>query len=207
MHACSNDSSSPDREARATATRLLAQGGIVVYPTETLYGLGADAANAAALQRLVALKVRAPGKPIAVLVSDLDMLLSLVSDIAPRAALLMQRFWPGPLTIVLRARPSVSRWLTGDTDGIGVRISSHPVTAALVRDLGRPLTTPSANPAGLQPPTDIGLAHAYFGKRVDYYLDAGVLPGEPPSTVVDLRGDPVIVRAGAISAETVRAAW
>lgn len=194
----SNNASAVDGAARA-----LAAGGIVVYPTETLYGLGADARNEAALQRLVELKGRAAGKPIAVLVSGKEMLEGVVDDMSQAAIDLMRRFWPGPLTIVLRARPSVSRVLTGGGDGIGVRVSSHPIATALVRALGGPLTAPSANPAGLRPPTRLDEARAYFGDRVDYYLDGGVLPGEPASTVVDARDGLRVIRDGAVPARLV----
>ena len=195
----SNSASAVDAAAHA-----LAAGGIVVYPTETLYGLGADAWNAAALQRLVELKGREVGKPIAVLISDTEMLEDVVEDIPEQAADLMRRFWPGPLTIVLRARPGVSRLLTGGGDGIGVRVSSHPVATALVRALGRPVTAPSANPAGMPPPTRLDEARAYFGARVDVYLDGGCLPGEPASTVVDARHGRRVLRDGALPADLVR---
>jgi len=185
------------------AVRTLAAGGIVVYPTETLYGLGVDACNETALQRLVELKGRQPGKPIAVLISATAMLEDVVEDISEAAADLMRRFWPGPLTIVLRARPAVSRVLTGDGDGIGVRISSHPVATRLVRALGRPLTAPSANPAGQRPPTRVEEARAYFGNRVDGYIDGGSLPGEPASTVVDARDGLRVIRDGAVPADLV----
>jgi L-threonylcarbamoyladenylate synthase len=185
------------------AARVLAAGGIVVYPTETLYGLGADAANDTALQRLVELKGREAGKPIAVLVSDQGMLEDMVEEISAPAAELMRRFWPGPLTIVLRARPGVSRVLTGGGDGIGVRLSSHPTATALVQALGRPVTAPSANPAGQPPPTRLDEARAYFAERVDVYLDGGCLPGEPPSTVVDARHGLQVIRPGAVPADLV----
>ena len=196
------DSSNSASEVDAAA-RILAAGGIVVYPTETLYGLGADAGNAAALQRLVELKGREPAKPIAVLISDTKMLEDVVDEISEAAANLMRRFWPGPLTIVLRARPSVSRVLTGGGDGIGVRVSSHPIATRLVRALGRPLTAPSANPAGQRPPTRLEDARAYFGDRVDYYVDGGHLPGEPASTVVDARHGLQVIRDGAVPAHLV----
>ena len=194
----SNNASVVDAAAHA-----LAAGGIVVYPTETLYGLGADAWNAAALQRLVELKGREVGKPIAVLISDTQMLEDLVEEVSERAAELMRRFWPGPLTIVLRARTSVSRVLTGGSDGIGVRVSSHPTATGLVRALGRPVTAPSANPARMRPPTRVDEARAYFGTQVDFYLDAGTLPGEPASTVVDARDDVRVIRDGAVPADLV----
>jgi L-threonylcarbamoyladenylate synthase len=196
---------SAERRAVQAAARLLAGGGVVVYPTETLYALGVDACNPRALQRLIALKAREPGKPIAVLVSDQSMLREIADEVSGGADALMRRFWPGPLTIVLRARPTVSEVLTAGSGGIGVRVSSHPLAAELVRRLGRPVTAPSANPAGRRPPACVEDARAYFGARVDDYLAGGRLPGEPPSTVVDMRDDLRIIRAGAVSADALRA--
>ena len=194
-----------DADAVSTAVRLLAQGGVVVYPTETLYGLGADALNPAGLQRIVNLKVRQPGKAIAVLISDLAMLDDIVRDIPPAARVLMRRFWPGPLTLVLPALPPLSDILTGGSGGSGVRISSHPIATALVRELGRPVTAPSANPGGQLPPVCLDDARRYFGAQVDGYLDGGRLPGEPASTVVDVCGPPRVIRSGAISADDLHA--
>ncbi len=205
MRACNDSVSLPDRESIAAAARALSRGGIVVYPTETFYGLGVDALNAAALQRLVELKGREPGKPIALLVSDLDMVRTLVTDIPPQAEALMGRFWPGPLTIVLAARAGASAVLTGAGGGIGVRLSSHPLATSLVRALGRPVTAPSANPAGLRPPTRIEEARDYFGAAVDVYIDGGTLRGTPASTVVDARGALRIIREGAVAADALRA--
>jgi len=202
MPGCSNDEKMGEFRRIAEAARVLASGGLVVYPTETLYGLGADALNPAALSRLIELKGRKPGKPIAVLISDLAMLAELAIDIPAPAQALMRRFWPGPLTIVLRARNHVSPLLTGG-GGIGVRLSSHPLATALVSALSRPVTTPSANPAGLPPPRSLAQARAYCGERVDYYLDAGLLPGEPASTVVDAREELTVLRHGAIAAEDI----
>jgi L-threonylcarbamoyladenylate synthase len=206
MPASSDNSDGRRDGAVASASRVLADGGIVVYPTETLYALGADACNAAALQRLIDLKVREAGKPVAVLIDGPTMLRDLAAEIPPPAELLMRRFWPGPLTLVLRARASVSPMLSGGGDGIGVRLSSHPLATALVRALGRPVTAPSANPAGMQPPMRVDEARAYFGTRVDYYLDGGPLRGEPASTVVDVRGALEVIREGAVPAEEICAA-
>ncbi len=189
------------------AARLLHDGGAVVYPTETLYGLGVDAANPQALQRLIELKGREPGKPIAVLVSDLEMVSQLAAVLPDKAIRLARRFWPGPLTLVLPARPSVSEVLTGGSGTIGVRVSSHPLAMELVRRLGRPLTTPSANPAGAKPPLTLELAYHYFEDRVDAYVDGGVLAGEPASSVVRADKELQIMRAGAIPAATLQEAW
>jgi L-threonylcarbamoyladenylate synthase len=202
---CNKSVDAPDVEGIAAAARVLAAGGVVVYPTETVYGLGVDASHPGALDRLVTLKGREPGKPISVLVSDRRMLEALVCEVPRFAAQLMRHFWPGPLTLVLPARPGVSSVLTGDDGGIGVRISSHPLATALVRALGRPITTPSANPAGQRPPISVAGARAYFGTRVDCYLDGGRLPGEPASTVVDGRGEWKVIREGAIAPATLLA--
>jgi L-threonylcarbamoyladenylate synthase len=205
MPGSSGSGNAVDTTRVVEAAEVLAGGGVVVYPTETLYAIGVDALNDVALRRLAALKGRDPGKPIAVLVSDEVMLRRLVTTIPPHAAALMRRFWPGPLTIVLRARPALSPVLTGGGDGVGVRLSSHPTATALVRALGRPIAAPSANPAGRRPPTRIEEAEAYFSTLVDYYLAGGVLRGEPASTVADLRGDLQVIREGAIGAGVLRA--
>jgi L-threonylcarbamoyladenylate synthase len=206
MSASRDNGSRRNDEALATAAAVLADGGIVVYPTETLYALGADAFNPLALRRLIELKVRERGKPIAVLIAGVEMLRDLATEISPEAVTLMHRFWPGPLTLVLRARASVPPALTGGGDGIGVRLSSHPLATALVRALGRPVTAPSANPAARRPPVRADEARRYFGTRVDYYLDGGTLDGEPASTVVDLRAGLKVIREGAVSVNEVCAA-
>jgi len=202
---CSSNAAA-ETEALAAAARTLAGGGLVVYPTETVYGLGADACNPQALERLAGVKGREPGKPISVLVADLQMLEELVRDVPPTAARLIRRFWPGPLTLILPARDTLSPVLTGDDGGIGVRWSSHATATALVQRLGRPVTTPSANPAGQPPPTTAAAARAYFATRVDYYLDGGLVRGEPASTVVDTRGAVTVIREGAIRRAAVLAA-
>jgi L-threonylcarbamoyladenylate synthase len=204
MPGSSSSTGGHDHEAIVMAARALARGDIIVYPTETLYALGVDAGNAAALQRLLELKVRQVGKPIAVLIGDVEMLREIAAEIPSRAEVLMRHFWPGPLTLVLRARPTVSPLLTGGGDGIGVRLSSHPLATAVVRTLGRPVTAPSANPAGMRPPTHVEEARAYFGSRVDCYLDGGALRGEPASTVVDVREGLTVIREGAVTADAVR---
>lgn len=206
MRACSKSVLAADATGVRSASRVLAAGGLVVYPTETVYGLAADATNAKAVERLVALKGREPGKAIALLVADRAMAESLALGVPPAAALMMERFWPGPLTIVLDAQPSLPAPLTAGTGTIGLRVSSHPVATALVRALGRPVTAPSANPAGCRAPVCVEAALAYFGEGVELYLDGGRVAGEPSSTVVDARDAVRVLRAGAISPVAVRAA-
>jgi len=203
---CSSSAPGAEDHRVVAAAAVLARGGTVVYPTETVYGLGVDATNPAALHRLAMLKGREARKPIAVLISDTGMLRDVVDDIPALAEVLMRRFWPGPLTIVLRARAGVSPLLTGGGTGIGVRLSSHPVATALVRVFGRAVTTPSANPAGQRPPTRLVAAREYFGEQVEAYVDGGMLRGEPASTVVDARGALRVIRAGAVAVRDLQEA-
>jgi L-threonylcarbamoyladenylate synthase len=188
------------------AVEALRCGGVVVYPTETLYGLGVDATDERALGRLVDLKGREEGKPISVLVGDRAMLDTIAAEVPVAAERLMRRFWPGPLTIAVPARPGVSRRLTAGGGTIGVRCSSHPLAAALVAGLGRPLTAPSANPAGAPPPRTVAEARRYFGDAIDAWVDGGVLPGGVGSTVVDAANEIEIIREGAIPAAEIKAA-
>lgn len=186
------------------AVAALERGGVAVYPTETLYGLGADATSEPALRRVTALKGRDRGKPISVLVASRAMLSNVVEALSGIADRLAGEFWPGALTLVLRARPEVSTLLTGGSGTIGVRISSHPLAQTLVERLGRPLTATSANPGGLEAPVEVEEARRYFASGVDAYLDGGRCPGGPGSTIIECLADvPVLLREGAIAARAI----
>lgn len=173
---------------------------VVVYPTETFYGLGVDAFSTKALERLFRLKAREADKAVGVIVHDQASAFALASEVTPQARLLAERFWPGPLTLVLRARPGLPKPLVGPEGGVAVRVSSHPVARALAEALGRPITATSANPAGSHPAREISEASAYFGTHVAVYLGDGRLSAQNPSTLV--RSDEhgvVIMRPGAIA--------
>jgi L-threonylcarbamoyladenylate synthase len=186
--------------------RALARGALVVFPTETLYGLGADARSDAAVERLVAVRGREAGKPILVLVRDVAMAASVAAEVPVGARRLAARFWPGPLTLVLPARAGLPAALTAGSGTIGVRVPGHPVAAAIVDGLGGPVTAPSANPPGETPPRRLDEARGWFGGRVDVYVDGGELPGGG-STVARVDGDEVhVLRAGAVSEAALRAA-
>ena len=196
-----------DPDALAEAVQALRLGGVVVYPTETFYGIGADATSEAAVGRVAALKGRDGGKPILVIVASRDMISQVAVGIPSTGERLMERFWPGPLTLVVRARNGIPMHLTGGGHGIGVRLSSHAVARALSEALGGPITATSANRGGEPPATDVRRARAVFGAEADFYLDGGRSPGGLPSTVVDLTGSrPRIVREGAISASAIERA-
>lgn len=196
--------SSRAKEARAEdladAVAALKRGDVIVFPTETLYGLGADALDAAAVEKVFQLKGRDPDSPIPVLVADRDMLLRLVDDVSPLAEKLIEKFWPGPLTIVLPARKDISRPLVNRTGGVGVRISSQPIAGELIKALGHPLTATSANPTGQLAARTVEDARKYFTGRIDMFIDGGELSSKTGSTVIDMVGESLrIIRAGDVS--------
>jgi L-threonylcarbamoyladenylate synthase len=180
----------PEVEVLARAAGVLRAGGIVGFPTETFYGLGVTALDAVAVARVFSVKGRPESKPLAVLVDSPAMVMTVATEIPAAARVLMNRHWPGPLTLVLRACPSVPDGVTAGTGTIGVRVSSHPVARALVRALGAPVTAPSANPSGAEPPTTAAGVLAYFDGALDLVLDAGPTPGGLASTVLDATVDP-----------------
>jgi L-threonylcarbamoyladenylate synthase len=184
------------------AVAALSAGHLVVYPTETVYGLGADAMSPAGLAALLDLKGRNAEKGLSVLVADIDSAGPLLAAEPPADAQALARvLWPGPLTLVLPAASSLPAVLVGATGGVGLRCSPDPLAAALVRDFGRPITSTSANPSGLPAATDITAARAYFGDRVACYLDGGPRSGSAVSTVVEfLKGRAILRRAGAVDA-------
>ena len=197
-------SESPEPGRIQEAVAMIREGAICAYPTETFYGLGVDVTNEAAIKRLFDLKRRDYGNPIAVIVSDQSMLTSYVREIPEQAHRLMDRFWPGPLTILFRTNEKVSRQLTTNTGKIGIRISSHPVAQAIVRGLGRPLSTTSANFSGFPPATQPKHVRSFFGDKVDLLLDVGELPPSVGSTVVDVTEEKLaVIREGVIPVEMV----
>lgn len=175
---------------------------VVVYPTETVYGMGVDAMSPAALAELVSLKGRDAEKGLSVLVADLESAGSLLAAAPPAGARALARvLWPGPLTLVLPAANSLPEALVGATGGVGLRCTTDPIASALVREFAGPITATSANPSGLPPATDVAMARGYFGEEVACYLDGGERAGTAVSTVVEfLEGHAILRRAGAIEA-------
>src|SRR5262249_24430933 len=184
------DPVAPDDGVVREAADILRGGGLVAFPTETFYGLGAAALDAAAVRRVFEVKGRPSSMPLLVLLDTADRLPRLVVDVPDRARALMDRHWPGALTIVFRAAPSVPAEVTAGTGTVGVRVPSHPVPRALVNHLGVPVTAPSANPTGGDPPTTAAGVLAYFPDVLDLVLDGGPTSGGAPSTVVDVTVEP-----------------
>jgi L-threonylcarbamoyladenylate synthase len=193
-----------DNACLEQAVDILQAGGIVACPTETYYGLAVDASQEAALQRLVALKGRPLVKPLLVLVADRPMVEQVAFQISSRAERLMDYFWPGALTIILPARPSLSPALTAGTGTIGVRQSSHSLAQRLTAVYGRPLTGTSANRSHHPPLLFAEEVAKEFGNAIDLILTGSPGRGGLPSTVVDLtREPPLLVRPGAIALEEI----
>jgi len=179
----------------------LKRGHAIVFPTETLYGLGADALNEAAVEEVFQLKGRDRSNPFPVLVADQEMLHTLVAEIPTTAQRLMDRYWPGPLTLVLPGRRNIPKPLCNPLGGVAVRISSQAIATLLVKGLGRPLTATSANPSGKEPARTLQVAKNYFANRVDVFVDGGTLTSKSGSTVVEVKEDSVkVIREGEISA-------
>ena len=194
------DPIAPDDALLREAADVLRRGGLVAFPTETFYGLGAAALDSAAVRRVFDVKGRPSSKPLLVLLDTASSLRHVVLDVPPHARPLMDRHWPGALTLVFRAAPHLPAELTAGTGTVGVRVPGHQVPRALVSHLGVPVTGPSANPSGGAPPTTAADVLAHFGDVLDLLLDGGPTPGGPPSTVVDVTVDPPrVLRQGAIT--------
>ena len=182
----------------ARAAERLRAGAVIAFPTDTLYGVGARAADPAAVARLYRVKRRPSGQPMVWLVTDRDQV-ERVAVVSPDAAMLMARFWPGPLTLVLPAST------TADGSTIAVRAPNHAVALALLSTLGEPIASSSANPAGQSPPVDADQVIAGLGDDLDLVLDGGPCRIGQPSTILDLSGaTPRILRQGAIPAADLR---
>lgn len=198
------DSVRPEPAALEAAAAILRRGGVVAVPTETLYGLAADATNEAAVRRLFAIKGRARDVAIPVIGADRAQVEACVGALGAAGGRLADAFWPGPLSLVVRAAPGLPRALLGGGDTVAVRVSSHPVAGALARALGKPITATSANRSGHEPAARPEDVLRELREAIDAILDAGACAGGAPSTIVDVTGDvPRLVRAGAVAWDRV----
>ncbi|MEH0146790.1 L-threonylcarbamoyladenylate synthase [Corynebacterium sp. Q4381] len=187
----------------AAAVDALRAGDLVVMPTDTVYGIGADAFNNAAVEKLLATKMRGPDMPVPVLVGSWSTIQGLVREFSDTAKTLVEAFWPGGLSIVVPEAPSLP-WNLGDTRGtVLLRMPNQPLAIELLQQVG-PMAVSSANISGHPPALNIGDARQQFGSKVPVYLDGGDAAIGEPSTIVDISsGRPVILREGAISAEQI----
>lgn len=195
-----------DLVALADAAAVLQRGGLVAFPTETVYGLGADAFDARAVARIFEVKARPLFDPLIVHLAEPASLDWVAVSDDPRAAALASRFWPGPLTLVLKRRPEVPDIVTAGLDTVGVRVPAHPAARALIAAAGTPIAAPSANPFGYVSPTTAAHVAELLGDAVDLVLDGGPCRVGLESTILSLAGDPVILRPGGLPKEALEAA-
>lgn len=191
-------------EGLRKAISFLKAGALVVFPTDTLYALGAVAYDTEALERLFTAKGRAHDRPIPLLLGSVGQLLEVAANPPQVAWRLAEAFWPGALTLVVRKNPRVPALVSGGGETVAVRVPRHPVAEELLRGVGMPLTGTSANLSGQPAPVTAQEAWAQLGGRVALLLDGGACPQGVPSTVVDVTGPELkVLREGAIAREVV----
>jgi L-threonylcarbamoyladenylate synthase len=191
-------------EPVARAVEVLRRGGLIAFPTETVYGLGADAASDAAVARIYRVKGRPPDHPLIVHIGDAAQLALWAREVPEPARKLAERFWPGPLTLVLKRARSVHDRVTGAQDTIGLRVPGHPLALEVLRAFGGGIAAPSANRFGKVSPTTAEHVRRDLGDDVDFILDGGPCAVGIESTIVDLsRGHPVLLRPGRITAADI----
>ncbi|MGD8881092.1 MAG: L-threonylcarbamoyladenylate synthase [Desulfobacterales bacterium] len=198
------NSQRPEPEIIAEAAAVIRQGGVIAFPTRCLYGLGADAFNPEAVERIIKIKQRPEQNPILVLIDSKQQLASLVMHIPPTADAIMEAFWPGRVTLVFEARNSLPDQLTAQTGKIGVRLPGHPAAFSLVKHVKGPLTGTSANISGQPGCHRAKELDPTIARQLDFILDAGNLMGGVGSTVVDVTVDPPrILREGQVAANDI----
>jgi L-threonylcarbamoyladenylate synthase len=189
----------------AAAAAVLA-GDVVAIPTDTLYGLAADPFSREAVARLFTIKDRARERAVPLVAADVEQVIGHLGTINARTRRLAERFWPGPLTLLIPAPDTLAPEVSGGTGKVGIRVPDHAVSRAICRAAGRPLTATSANISGEPATADPDVVEATIGGRIALLLDAGPTAGGPPSTIVDATGDELrLVRPGAIAWDEVQA--
>lgn len=188
------------------AARLLREGEVVAIPTETVYGLAANALNADAVLKIFEVKNRPHFDPLIVHVASIEDAKKITTDFNEKAQLLATKFWPGPLTLVLKKKNNIPDLVTSGLDSVGIRMPEHATTLALLRSLDFPLAAPSANPFGYISPTSAQHVADQLGDKIPFILEGGACRVGIESTIIDLTTDtPVILRMGGISAEDIKA--
>jgi len=196
----------PQRDAIQEAGKWIRNGGVVAVPTDTLYGLAADPFSAAAVARLFAVKGRAAERALPLIAADGAQAAEHLGRLTPTGQKLADRFWPGPLTLLLAAPRALAQDVTGGTGKVGVRVPADAVARAICAEAGRPITATSANVSGEPATADPDQVERTLGDRIDLLIDAGMTRGGAASTIVDVSGAaPALVRAGAISWDEIQA--
>ncbi|HLX11215.1 MAG TPA: L-threonylcarbamoyladenylate synthase [Bacteroidota bacterium] len=198
------DANAPDSRAIEEAAQILREGGLVAFPTETVYGLGANAMNPAAVADVFRVKGRQTDNPLIVHIAEKGQLAELSRSVTPLAWKLADAYFPGPLTLVVDAKPEIPRSVTGGLSTVAVRMPNHQVALELIRSLRSPIVGPSANKSGRPSPTTAEHVAEDLGGEIDLILDAGPTSIGVESTVVDVTGtEPVILRLGGLPREAI----
>ncbi len=198
------DTNNPDPEIIRRAADILMGGGLVAFPTETVYGLGANALDAKAVESIFAAKGRPRDNPLIIHVSDLNMVCRYAGSVSNKARVLMETFWPGPLTLVMPGSEKLPRVVSAGLDSLAFRMPEHPVALALIKEAGVPLVGPSANLSGRPSPTTAQHTYNDLKGRIDAVLDGGASGMGVESTVLDITSEiPIILRPGSITPENL----
>lgn len=196
----------PEKEKIKIAAEILRRGGLIAFPTDTVYGLGADATNSGAIKKIYKVKKRPLKNPLPILIAKKSDLKKYALRVPAAAKKLMDKFWPGPLTIVLKKKKLIPGFF--GKNSVGLRIPDNRVTLALIRALGRPLAATSANISGKSSPTTAAAVKKYLNNKIDIILDGGKTKLGRDSTVLDCTiSPPVVRRHGAISPKALKKYW
>jgi L-threonylcarbamoyladenylate synthase len=199
------DPAAPQRDAIEEAAKWIASGGVVAIPTDTLYGLAADPFSPEAVARIFAVKGRGGDRALPLIAADLAQAALHLGRLSETGERLAQRYWPGPLTLLVAAPRALARDVHGGSGKVGVRVPRDEVARAICRAVGTPITATSANISGAGATADPGDVERTLGSRIDLLVDAGPTPGGPPSTIVDAtQTPPALVRAGAIEWDEIQ---
>ncbi|MDO9530081.1 MAG: L-threonylcarbamoyladenylate synthase [Syntrophales bacterium] len=199
------DPKNPDKSLIVAAVEILKKGGVIAYPTETFYGLGADAKNVEAVEKIYDIKGRDYKDPVSIIIGDKQDLTGFAEDVPEVSRRLMEKFWPGGLTLVFKASSNISPRLTGGTGKIGIRLSSNIIASHLSKTLSGPITATSANLSGAKECSSADEVINCFKDKIDMVVDGGQTPGGLGSTIVDVTTDPpTILRQGIIPPSLLR---
>lgn len=188
-----------EKEKIKTAASILRRGGLVAFPTDTVYGLAADATNSRAVKKIYKVKKRPLSSPLPILIAEKKDLKKYASQISPDAKRLADKFWPGPLTLILKKKKVISNIVTAGKNSVGIRVPKNSVALAIIRALGRPLVGTSANISYKRSPTTANSVKKYLNNKIDLILDGGKTKIGKESTILDCTASPpTILRLGAI---------
>jgi len=186
------------------AAKVMEEGGIVAFPTESFYGLGVDATNPEAIKKLYKLKKRDSSLPLLILIPSINELSKYAASVPSKARIIGENFWPGGITMIFQSSPVLPPELTAGKGKVGIRVSSHPTANGLSREVNFPITATSANLSGEPPCVNADQVADLFGNDLDLILDSGATEGKNSSTILDVTiNPPVIIREGIISTERI----